>query len=51
MTVVAQDPAALGATSAQMLFARIEGDDAPPRTVVMQTRLVVRGSGEIPGPT
>jgi DNA-binding LacI/PurR family transcriptional regulator len=50
VTVVSQDPASLGATSAQMLFARIEGDDAPPRTVVLPTRLVARGSGEVPGP-
>jgi len=47
VTVVTQDPAALGATAAQMLFARIEGDGAPPRTIVMHTRLIVRGSGEI----
>jgi DNA-binding LacI/PurR family transcriptional regulator len=49
VTVVAQDPAALGATAAQMLFARIEGDEAPPRTVVMRPHLVMRGSGEIRG--
>jgi hypothetical protein len=47
VTVVTQDPAALGATAAQMLFARIEGDGAPPRTLEMRTRLIVRGSGEI----
>ncbi len=51
VTVVAQDPAALGATAAQILFSRIDGDGAPTRTVVVQTRLVVRGSGEIPAPT
>lgn len=50
VTVVQQDPAALGATAAQMLLARIEGDAAPPRTVVLQTRLLARGSGEIPPP-
>lgn len=48
VTVVSQDPAALGATAAQMLFARIEGGDAPPVTTVLTTRLLVRGSGEIP---
>ena len=47
VTVVTQDPAALGATAAQMLFARIEGDGAPSRTLVMHTRLIERGSGEI----
>jgi DNA-binding LacI/PurR family transcriptional regulator len=48
VTVVAQDPAAIGATAAQLLFARIDGDTSPPRDVVLRTRLVVRGSGEIP---
>lgn len=50
VTVVSQQPAALGATSARVLFTRIEGDDAPLRTVVLPTRLVTRGSGELPGP-
>ena len=50
VTVVQQDPAALGATAAQMLLARIEGDEAPARTVVLKTRLLPRGSGEIPPP-
>jgi LacI family transcriptional regulator, galactose operon repressor len=47
VTVVAQDPAALGAASAQLLFDRIAGDTSPPRAVTLLTRLVVRGSGEI----
>jgi DNA-binding LacI/PurR family transcriptional regulator len=47
VTVVAQDPAAIGATAAQLLFARIGGDNSPPRDVVLLTRLVARGSGEI----
>jgi DNA-binding LacI/PurR family transcriptional regulator len=47
VTVVAQDPVLLGATAAQLLFARIAGDASPPREVVLTTRLVVRGSGEI----
>jgi DNA-binding LacI/PurR family transcriptional regulator len=50
VTVVAQDPVALGATAAQLLFSRITGDTSPPREVVLTTRLVVRGSGEI-GPS
>jgi DNA-binding LacI/PurR family transcriptional regulator len=50
VTVVSQDPAALGATSARMLFDRIDGNEAPPRTVVLSTRLIARGSGELPGP-
>ena len=47
VTVVAQDPAAIGATAAQLLFGRIGGDSSPPRDVVLLTRLVARGSGEI----
>jgi DNA-binding LacI/PurR family transcriptional regulator len=47
VTVVAQDPVALGATAAQLLFSRITGDTSPPREVVLTTRLVTRGSGEI----
>jgi DNA-binding LacI/PurR family transcriptional regulator len=50
VTVVAQDPAAIGATAAQLLFARINGDASPPRQVVLLTRLIVRGSGEITPP-
>lgn len=48
VTVVAQDPVALGATAAQLLFSRITGDTSPPREVILLTRLVIRGSGEIP---
>jgi DNA-binding LacI/PurR family transcriptional regulator len=50
VTVVAQDPAAIGATAAQLLFARIGGDTSPPRQVVLVTRLLARGSGEISAP-
>ncbi|MFJ3303685.1 LacI family DNA-binding transcriptional regulator [Streptomyces sp. NPDC086549] len=50
VTVIAQDPAALATTAAHLLFARIHGDTSPPRTVVLPTRLIPRGSGEIPGP-
>ena len=50
VTVIAQDPVAIGATAAHLLFSRIHGDDSPPRTVVLPTRLIARGSGEVPGP-
>ena len=50
VTVVAQDPAALGRVSAELLFARLDGFDGPTRQVVVPTRLIARGSGEIPGP-
>ena len=46
-TVVAQDPAANGATAAQLLFTGINGDTSPPRDVLLLIRLIARGSGEI----
>jgi LacI family transcriptional regulator len=48
VTVVAQDVAELGRTAAELLFARIDGDTSPTRRVVVPTRLIERGSGEIP---
>jgi LacI family transcriptional regulator len=48
VTVMTQDPTTIGRTAAEILFARLEGDTSPPRTAVVPTRLVVRGSGEIP---
>ncbi len=50
LTVVAQDPYELGRAAAEVLFERLDGDTSPPRRVVLATRLVPRGSGEIPGP-
>ena len=51
VTVVAQDPTAIGRATAELLFARLNGDDAPFRTVVVPSRLIVRGSGELIPPT
>jgi LacI family transcriptional regulator len=42
LTVVSQDPHALGATAADLLFSRIDGEDSAPREVVLPTRLVIR---------
>ena len=50
VTVVSQDPAALGAASAQLLFDRIAGDTSPAREIMLRTRLLVRGSGEVHPP-
>jgi DNA-binding LacI/PurR family transcriptional regulator len=50
VTVVAQDPAALGAACAQLLFDRIAGDTSPTREIMLRTRLLVRGSGEVHPP-
>jgi LacI family transcriptional regulator len=47
ITVVAQDPAAIGETACEILFGRMDGDTTPPRTHTIPTRLIARGSGEI----
>jgi LacI family transcriptional regulator len=50
ITVIAQDPARIGAIAAERLFARLDGDTAAPQTVVVPSRLITRGSGEISPP-
>jgi LacI family transcriptional regulator len=47
ITVVRQDPVALGSHAAELLFSRLAGFDGESRLVVLPTQLVVRGSGEI----
>lgn len=47
ITVVAQDPTAMGRIAAELLFARILGEDGPPQTRLVPATLVRRGSGEI----
>ena len=48
VTVVAQDPAAMGEQAAYLLFERLAGDTSPTRSVSLPTRLVERGSGRLP---
>jgi len=48
VTVVAQDPPAIGRTAAAVLFARLAGERAPTAVHVVPTTLIRRGSGEIP---
>jgi LacI family transcriptional regulator, galactose operon repressor len=48
VTVVAQDPAALGREAAELLFDRLDGYDGATRQIVVPTRLIQRGSGELP---
>ncbi|EFL13616.1 LacI family transcriptional regulator [Streptomyces sp. C] len=48
VTVVAQDPAALGRVATDRLFQRLAGTPLPPTRIELPTRLVPRGSGEIP---
>jgi LacI family transcriptional regulator len=50
VTVVAQDPRAIGTLAAQLLFLRMDGDVAPTALHVVPTRLIARGSGEIARP-
>ncbi len=47
VTVVAQDLQALGARAAELLFARMDGDESPAHNEVMPSELIARGSGEI----
>ncbi len=51
VTVLAQDPYEIGRRAANQLFARLDGDTSAPRRQIVPTRLVVRGSGEIPPPS
>ncbi|WP_030416904.1 LacI family DNA-binding transcriptional regulator [Streptomyces sp. NRRL S-1448] len=48
VTVVAQDPALMGRTAAGLLFRRLDGITEPPHHTEIPTRLIPRGSGEIP---
>ena len=50
LTVLAQDPIALGRTAAELLFSRLDGLDGPSQEIVLAPRLVVRGSGELRAP-
>lgn len=47
VTVVAQDPGALGKRAAELLLERIDGSGPEERAHVVPTRLLPRGSGEI----
>lgn len=46
VTVIAHDTRELGRSAAGLLFARLGGDTAPPRQIILPTQLVPRGSGE-----
>jgi len=48
ITVVAQDPAAIGRTAAGVLFRRLDGDRSPSQVHTVKSRMIARGSGEIP---
>jgi LacI family transcriptional regulator len=48
LTVVAQDPVALGRRAAELVFSRLDGYSGPARTVIVPSTLIARGSGELP---
>ncbi|MFE2171400.1 LacI family DNA-binding transcriptional regulator [Streptomyces sp. NPDC059447] len=48
VTVVAQDAAALGRVATDRLFQRLAGATLPPTRLELPTRLIPRGSGELP---
>jgi LacI family transcriptional regulator len=48
VSVLAQNPTQLGRKAAELLFARLDGDQSPKQHVVVPTTLIARGSGEIP---
>jgi LacI family transcriptional regulator len=48
LTVVAQDVLAIGRGAVEQLFRRLDGDRSPTVRQVVPTRLIPRGSGEIP---
>ena len=47
ITVLAQDPTAIGQQAATTLFARLDGDRSPTQTYIIPTTMIIRGSGEI----
>jgi LacI family transcriptional regulator len=47
ITVVAQDPQALGRVAAELLFRRLDGDVSPSVHEVLPVTLIPRGSGEL----
>jgi LacI family transcriptional regulator len=47
VSVVTQDPQAMGRTAAEILFRRLDGDTRPPVHEVLPVTLIARGSGEI----
>ena len=50
ISVVAQDPQAMGRAAADLLFRRLDGDTSPSVHHVVPVKLIARGSGEIPPP-
>jgi LacI family transcriptional regulator len=47
VTVISHDPGEMGRAGAELLFSRMAGDSRPPQRIVIPTRLIARGSGEL----
>src|SRR6266849_1013263 len=47
ITVIAQDPSAMGRIAAELLFRRLDGDRSASEQHVVPTKMITRGSGEI----
>ena len=47
ITVIAQDPGAIGRTAAEVMFRRLDGDRSPFQQHIVVTKIITRGSGEI----
>jgi LacI family transcriptional regulator len=47
LTVIAQHPVQLGRAAAERLFARLDGQAGPSRSVAVPVELITRGSGEL----
>ena len=50
LTVVAQEPAEMGRIAAELLFRRLAGERGLAQRIELATRLIKRGSGELPPP-
>ena len=50
VTVVGHDPARMGRIGVEMAYARLDGEDGPPRRRTIDCAVVARGSGELPAP-
>lgn len=50
ITVIAQHPERIGKLAAERILARIDGDQGTPRTYVVPSELIPRGSGELRPP-
>lgn len=48
ISVVTQDPAAMGRRAARLLFSRLAGGQAPAKRITLPMTLIERGSGELP---